>query len=288
MKEGSSNTALVLEGGGFRGMYTAGVLDAFLYNGIRFPYVIGVSAGAAYGISYVSEQFGRNKEVNLKYTADPRYMSLGNLLRKGNLFDWDFVYGEVPDKLVPFDFDALFNSSTEFEIGVTNVQSGEAEYYSSRNLNRDELLAAITASSSLPFVSKMAKLHEQVYMDGGLADSVPVMHALNKGYERVVVILTRNKNYRKNPARFRGVIKACYRQYPKLVEAILSRADRYNKTLDELEQLEQAGRAYLIRPDQPMSVSRIENNAQKLDALYQQGFDEAKQQVQDLQYWLTH
>ncbi len=282
----TQNTALVLEGGGFRGMFTSGVLDALLAQQLAFPYVIGVSAGAAYGISYVSGQFGRNKEVNLKYTADPRYMSWRNLLRKGNLFDWDFVYGEVPDKLVPFDYTSFFNTSTEFVVGVTNVQSGKAEYLSTSDMGREELLAAITASSSLPFVSKMARLNGQLYMDGGLADSIPIVQALKKGNDRAVVVLTRDASYRKKAAKGQRLIRLAYRKYPRLVDAIVTRAERYNQTLDYLQQLEADGKVFIIRPYEPMPVSRIENNPQKLDALYQVGYEHLLAQLDALQEWL--
>ncbi|MCT4646478.1 MAG: patatin family protein [Carboxylicivirga sp.] len=281
-----NKTALVLEGGGFRGMYTSGVLDAFLKKDVHFPYVIGVSAGAAYGISYASRQYGRNKDINLKYTSDPRYMSWGNLFRKGNLFDWDFVYGEIPEKLDPFDFEAFYQSAPNFNVGVTNAFSGEAEFFSANNMERQQLLLAITASSSLPFVSQMAHFNNGIYMDGGLADSIPVLKAFDDGQERAVVVLTRNENYRKKAPKFQWLIKLAYRKYPKLAEAILTRAERYNQTLDLLEQMEKDGRVFIIRPQKPMRVSRIENDAQKLDVLYQQGYDEMMDQINDLGVWL--
>lgn len=282
----TSKTALVLEGGGFRGMFTSGVLDAFLKNNLHFPYVIGVSAGAAYGISYVSQQFERNKVVNLKYTSDPRYMSWRNFFRKGNLFDWDFVYGEIPNKLVPFDFEKLFSSSTDFVIGVTNVYTGCAEYFSTNSMGKSELLAAITASSSLPFVSKMAHFNNGKYMDGGLADSIPVIKALESGNERAVVVLTRNQGYYKEAPKFQWLIKTAYGKYPKLVNAVLSRAERYNETMRQLEDLEKEGRVFIIRPQKLLTVSRIENDSQKLDVLYQQGFDETFEQFNLLKTWL--
>ncbi|WP_430809698.1 MULTISPECIES: patatin-like phospholipase family protein [unclassified Carboxylicivirga] len=282
-----SKTALVLEGGGFRGMFTAGVLDAFQVNNLHFPYVVGVSAGAAYGISYVSKQYGRNKVVNEKYTADPRYMSWRNLYKKGNLFDWDFVYGEIPNNLEPFDFEAFYRSPCDFVVGVTDVMSGQAEYLQTKNMDRAALLKAITASSSLPFVSKMVRLNGHEYMDGGLADSIPVMHALNSGYERAVVVLTRNEGYQKKSPKFRFLIKCIYRKYPKLVASILSRAERYNKTLVQLHKLEQEGRVYIIRPQQLLAVSRIENNPQKLDALHRQGMDESEGHMTALEAWLV-
>ncbi len=283
-----NKTALVLEGGGFRGMYTSGVLDAFLANDVYFPYTIGVSAGAAYGISYASGQFERNKVVNLKYTSDPRYMSWRNFVRKGNLFDWDFVYGEIPNKLVPFDYEALLNSSDQFVIGVTDVYSGKAEYLKGNTMTRQELLNAITASSSLPFVSHMARYKDRLYMDGGLSDSIPVGQALESGNDRAVVVLTRNKGYQKKEASLPWLIKLRYRKYPKLVEAILTRADRYNQTLAKLEQLEKEGRVFIIRPQQKMTISRIENDAQKLDLLYQSGFDETTNIMTQLKDWLDN
>lgn len=267
-------------------MYTSGVLDALLTKQIYFPYVIGVSAGAAYGISYVSRQFGRNKEVNLKYTSDPRYMSWGNFLKKGNLFDWDFVYGEIPNTLVPFDYKAFFSSSTEFVVGVTNVLSGKAEYLSTKGMERKELLAAVTASSSLPVVSKMATVNGQLYMDGGLADSIPIIKALDSGNERAVVVLTRDGSYRKKNAGMQWFIKAAYRKYPKLVNSVITRAGRYNNTLEQLDKLEKEGRVFIIRPKSPIPVSRIENNSQKLDALYQVGYDEMLYQFTALLEWL--
>lgn len=281
-------TALVLEGGGFRGMYTAGVVDAFLKHHIRFPYCIGVSAGAAYGISYVSEQLGRNKEVNLKYTADPRYMSIGNLLKKGNLFDWDFVYNEVPDKLVPFDFEAFFESETEFKIGITHVGTGTPLFVSKKGLTKKELMQVITASSSLPFVSRMATYNNELYMDGGISDSIPYQQAFADNNKKAVVILTRNEGYVKQAVKHPWIIKMRYRKYPNMVKAILARAEKYNKTIAELEQLEKEGVVFIIRPKGSMNVSRIENNPQKLDDLYEKGIQEAEQIIPELIEWLKN
>ena len=166
-------------------------------------------------------------------------MSWGNWIRKGNLFDWDFVYGEIPNKLVPFDYEALFNATCNFVIGVTNAETGEAEFLSSKQMDKQQLLAAITASSSLPFVSKMAKLNGGTFMDGGLSDSIPIGQALASGYDIAVVVLTRNEGYQKEATKLQWLIKLIYKRYPKLVESIISRADHYNKTLEELEQLEE-------------------------------------------------
>ncbi|MBI9064795.1 MAG: patatin family protein [Marinilabiliaceae bacterium] len=283
----NNQVALVLEGGGFRGMYTSGVVDAFLKQGIQFPYCTGVSAGAAYGISYVSEQFGRNKEVNLKYTADPRYMSVRNLIRKGNLFDWDFVYGEIPYKLVPFDYDTFFKSETEFKIGITHVKTGETHFPSKRQLTQAELMQVITASSSLPFVSKMARYKNEWFMDGGITASIPFEQAFKDGYKKAVVVLTRNVGYYKQAIKHPWIIKTRYRKYPQLVKVILSRAERYNKDIETLERLEKEGAVFIIRPQGTMNVSRIENNPQKLDHLYMMGLKETEDLLPQLNQWLN-
>ncbi|MBK3519808.1 patatin-like phospholipase family protein [Carboxylicivirga marina] len=279
-------TALVLEGGGFRGIFSAGVLDYFLKANLHFPYAIGVSAGAAYGISYASQQFERNRVVNERYTADSRYMSWMNFIRTGNLFNPDFIYDEIPNNLVPFDYKAAFDSFCDFNIVVTNVQTGEPEYYSSKELNEQELLSAIQASGSLPLVSKMVPFKGAYYLDGGIADSIPVNKALQSGCERAVVVLTRNQDYRKEPAKFQWVIQKKYGKYPHFVNKILRRADAYNQTLDLISDLEKEGKVYVIRPQEQLEVSRIENNPKKLDKLYVQGYTEMSQNIDALLKWL--
>jgi len=215
-------------------------------------------------------------------------MSWGNWVRKGSLFNWDFVYGEIPNRLVPFDFEALVNSDTEFKIGTSHVKTGEAQYLSSKEMNKKQLLTALTASSSLPLVSKMVNMDGELYMDGGLADSIPVEKAFADGYGRAVVLLTRNKGYIKKSARFKRLIKLRYRKYPKLVELIFTRAFRYNKTLELLEKMEGDGKVYIIRPQAQMDVSRTENNPHKLDQLYLNGYKEGEALVPDLKQWLAN
>lgn len=283
-----NKTALVLEGGGFRAMFTSGVLDAFLKYQIYYPYCIGVSAGAAYGISYISRQFERNRQVNLNYTADPRYMSWGNLLRKGNLFDWDFVYDEVPNRLIHLDYKTALNSNGRFMIGMTDVVSGEARYVQASELTKIELMQAVTASSSLPIVSRMADFRGQKYMDGGISDSIPVQKAIDDGNERLVVVLTRNSDYRKQAPKFKSLFKCYYRKYPKLADAIITRYKRYNSTLDLLDKLECEGKAFVIRPAFPMNVSRVENNPHKLDQLYLQGLQQTETMMERLCEWLAN
>lgn len=282
-----SNTALVLEGGGFRAMYSSGVLDALLKHEIYLPYCVGVSAGAAYGISYVSRQYERNRTVNLNYTADPRYMSWGNFIRKGNLFDWDFVYGEIPKHLIPLDFETIARSSTQFYVGVTNVCTGRPEYLHANPLGPDDLMTVVTASSSLPFVSKMTHYKKSLYMDGGISDSIPIVKAMNDGFNKQIVVLTRNDDYRKEAGRFATFIKFRYRKYPHLVEAVLKRHIKYNATLDLIDKLELEGKVFVIRARQTIKVSRIENNPQKLDQLYMQGVNDTTVLMPRLKEWLS-
>lgn len=288
MNKNSNKTALVLEGGGFRAMFTSGVLDALLKHKVHLPYCIGVSAGAAYGISYVSQQFERNREVNLQFTSDPRYMSWWNLLRKGSLFDWDFVYGEIPNKLIPLDYDTALSTDTVFKVGITNAITGKAEFIKVSDLDKAELMQVVTASSSLPFVSPMASFKGQLYMDGGISDAIPLSYALNDGNDRAVVVLTRNAEYKKKAVRFKKVFELYYRKYPQLVKAILQRAEKYNASLKLIDKLEAEGKVFVIRPLEPMDVSRIENDSKKLDVLYQKGFNQMEDQMADLKRWLVN
>ncbi len=286
MEQSIPNTALVLEGGGFRAMFTSGVLDSFLKNKLFLPYCIGVSAGAAYGISYVTRQYERNRKVNLEYTSDPRYMSWGNLFRKGNLFDWDFVYGEIPKRLIPLDYAQMAKSDTQFYVGMTDVQSGKSEYVHANHLNGDDLMSVVTASSSLPFVTKMARFNNKLYMDGGISDSIPIRMALDNGFDKAIVVLTRNEDYRKKASRLTALVKLKYWRYPKLVEAILTRFKRYNESLELISSLEKQGKVFVIRPQETIQVSRIENNPEKLDELYLQGVRETDALITRLKEWM--
>jgi len=283
-----SNTALVLEGGGFRGMYTAGVLDRLLEHRMHFGYAIGVSAGAAYGVSYVSRQHGRNLEVNRRFTADSRYFGFMNFLRKRTFFDWDFVYKEVPQQHVLFDYDAFNISTTRFRIGITNCHTGKAEYRDGNGLTPDGFKDLLSASSALPFIAQKITIDDQHYMDGGISDSVPLDQAFADGYSRAVVILTRNAGYRKKTSRLTNLVKATYRNYPNLVEALATRAERYNAMLDRLDALEVEGKVFVFRPQEPPTVSRTENNPEKLEALYHTAQREFDLVLPKLKAWMEN
>ncbi len=281
-----ASTALVLEGGGFRGIYTAGILDRFLEHRMNFGYAIGVSAGAAYAVSYVSRQHGRNLEVNRRFTADPRYFGFMNFIRKRTFFDWEFIYKEVPQKHVLFDYDTFRNSSTRLRIGITNCATGAAEFRDGNGLSPDGFKALLSASSALPFIAQKITIDNHDYMDGGISESIPLDQAFADGYSRAVVILTRNAGYRKSPSRFTRLIRATYRNYPHLVEALATRAERYNAMLDRLDALEIEGRVFIIRPQEPPTVSRTENNPEKLEALYHTAQREFDQMLPKLKAWI--
>ncbi|KOA21503.1 hypothetical protein CLHOM_01740 [Clostridium homopropionicum DSM 5847] len=276
---------LVLEGGGMRGVYTAGVLDFFMEKDLYFPYVIGVSAGACNAASYISKQTGRSKKINIKYIKNPRYLSLRNLILEKSIFGIKFVYDELPNKLEPFDYKTFENSQQKFVIGTTDCITGEALYFE-KNDCRDNILQIIRASSSLPLLAPMVKIEDKILLDGGLADSIPVKKAMEDGYLKNIIILTRNKEYRKEPTKFSGIIKIKYKKYPKLIDTILNRYKVYNKTLDYIISLEENEQAFVIRPASDLKVDRLEKNPEKLAALYQLGYEDAKNNYNKMINWI--
>lgn len=269
------HTGLVLEGGGMRGVFTSGVLDAFMQHGVEFPYVVAVSAGACNGMSYVSRQPGRARRSNIEMLEKYDYISLRNLLMKGNIFDPELLYYRFPYELLPFDFNTFFNSPTKFEMVVTNCLTGHAEYLSERKDER-RALAIVEASSSLPYVSKMVMVDGKPMLDGGIVDSIPVERAISQGYEKNVVVLTRNRGYRK-AGNDHKVLKFIYSQHPRLRAALSQRIAVYNRQLELVEQLEREGRIICIRPEQPVEVDRIEKDVQKLERLYEEGLSLGEQ-----------
>jgi predicted patatin/cPLA2 family phospholipase len=285
-KISTANVALVLEGGGFRGIYTAGVLDALMQENLYFDYLIGVSAGAAYGVSYVSRQYQRNLEVN-KYVSDSRYCSWGNLFRLGTYFNWDFVYHFIPTQIIPFDYETYHQSSSRLHVVVTNIVTGEPEYKELRTNNPEVFRDWLTATSSLPFIAQPKYIDSQLYMDGGLSDSIPVQKALADGNQRAVVVLTRPAGYRKKPMKNDLMLRLVYRKYPKLVERMLQRANDYNRTIEELELLEKEGRVFIIRPSEAIAVSRLENNPDNLKKVYDSSVLQMEQVIPQLRGWLN-
>lgn len=264
------NTGLVLEGGGMRGVFTSGVLDAFMKHSVYFRYVVAVSAGACNGMSYISRQPRRARLSNIDFLTQYGYIGWRHLLKQGCIFDQELLYDKFPNEYIPFDFDTYFQRSATFEMVTTNCLTGQAEYLT-ESKDRQRSLDIVRASSSLPYVSKIVRVDGIPMLDGGIVDSIPVMRAMKTGHPQNVVILTRNKGYR-SKERDRKIPHFIYKKYPRLRVALSHRVAVYNAQLELVERLEAAGRIVCIRPERPMEVGRMEKDTGKLERLYEEGF----------------
>ena len=269
-------TALVLEGGGLRGVYTSGVLHFFMVQRLYFGYVIGVSMGACNAASYVSRQPGRNRVVNIRYVNDRRYMSYRRLLRRGELFGMNFIFDTIPNQLVPFDFAAFRNSSQRCVLTVTDCMSGEALYYEKSELG-EAYLKLLQASCSLPLIAHPVRYDGRVLMDGGLADAIPLAKSMADGNLKHVLILTRPGGYRKKSSILAQLlVRLRYPHYRGLHKILARRAAAYNQTLEWIDNLERAGQVFVIRPGTDLGVGRVERNQDKLYAIYDRGYDDGE------------
>lgn len=264
------NTGLVLEGGGMRGVFTSGVLDAFMKHGRYFPYIVAVSAGACNGMSYVSRQPRRARVSNIDFLARYQYIGLRHLVTQGCIFDRELLYDKFPNQLLPFDFDTYFKYAAGFEMVTTNCLTGRPMYLSETTDQR-RALDIVRASSSLPYVSKIVEVDGIPMLDGGITDSIPVARAMAVGHSRNVVVLTRNKGWR-DESRDRKVPKFIYKNYPRLRVALSRRHVIYNEQFQLIDDLEAAGQIECIRPQRPLEVGRIEKDIDKLERLYEEGF----------------
>ena len=268
------NTALILEGGGLRGVFTCGVLDCFMDKGIRFPFTVGVSAGACNGLSYMSGQRGRAKSSNIDLMDKHHYVGFKYLLTQGCIMDYKLLFEDFPEKIIPYDYEAYFANTDRFVMVTTNCLTGKAEYLEEKSDSK-RVMDIVRASSSLPYVTKITYVDGVPMLDGGIADPIPVEYAQSQGYERMVVVLTRNKGYRKNEKQL-PVPKFIYRRYPELRKTLASRNAQYNRTMEMIERLEDEGRMTVIRPVHPIKVDRMEKDTDKLRALYQEGYELAE------------
>ena len=271
----TENTALVLEGGGLRGVFTCGVLDCFMDHGVRFPFIVGTSAGACNGLSYMSGQRGRARCSNIDLMDKYHYVGFKYLLTQGCIMDYKLLFEDFPEKIIPYDYEAYFSNPTRFVMVTTNCLTGKAEYLEEKS-SADRVMSIVRASSSLPFVTKITYVEGVPMLDGGIVDSIPVKYALEQGYEDIVVVLTRNKGYRKKEGKMRAA-KAFYRKYPDLQKALYERNAVYNQTMDMIERLEEQGKITVIRPLKPVEVGRVEKDTAKLAALYDEGYEIAEQ-----------
>ncbi len=266
----TQNIGLVLEGGGMRGVFTSGVLDAFMKHNIYFNYIVAVSAGACNGMSYVSRQPRRARLSNIDYLARYNYIGIRHLVSQGCIFDSKLLYDKFPNKLLPFDFDEYFKHSKNFEMVTTNCLTGLPMYLKELE-DHQRSLDIVRASSSLPYVSKIVHVDGIPMLDGGIVDSIPVQRAIDMGYTNNVVILTRNKGW-KDEGKDRKVPHFVYKNYPRLRVALSRRHDAYNQQIELVDKLEDRGQIKCIRPLRSIEVGRIEKDIDKLERLYEEGF----------------
>ncbi len=278
---------LVLEGGGMKGIYTAGVLDFFLDKEIEFSSCYGVSAGACCLCSYLSGQKKRAYRINVNYLEQKAYCSVESLLKTGDLFGVDMCYTLIPDYLDPYDYDAFNRYQGNAYAVVTNIKTGEAEYLQLKDMHQDTI--AVRASSSLPLVSRNVKIGDELYLDGGISDSIPIRRSMKDGNRKNVIILTKEEGYVRQPANSAelALIRARYMRYPKVYECMRERHLTYNNTLQYIEEMQSQGKVFVIRPKQKNNVGRVEKDKAKLDALYEEGYREAENCYLELLEYLS-
>lgn len=277
---------MTFEGGASRTFFSCGVADAFLEEDFMPDYFIGVSAGIAYGISYLSKQKGRNFELATKYMTDKKYQGFKYLFNKEKktFYNVEYVFGEIPNKLLPFDYETFANYPGKVVATVTNIHTGKPEYI---EVPRDESsFDVVLASCSLPVLFQPVKVGHHYYLDGGIADSIPYKQAMKEGCDKNIVVLTRERNYVKKTEKGIKISSFLYNKYPNIVEDLYNRADRYNASMKELCKLEQEGKIFVIAPKTTYGISRTESNKDLLKKLYEEGYYEAKEQMCALKKYL--
>lgn len=278
------NAGLVLEGGGMKGVYTAGVLDLFLDKGIEFSSVYGVSAGACHMCSYLSKQRGRAFDVNVDYLDTSMYCSVKSLMTTGDLFNVDICYHLIPDYLNPYDHEAFHRYAGKAYSVATDIVTGRPEYFRIRDMKAD--IDKIRASASLPLVSRNVKIGEGLYLDGGISDAIPLQKSVVDGNRKNVVVMTKETGFMRQPTTQLGLLKTRYAKYPKVWELMAERHVNYNEQVAYIERQQAAGAVFVIRPAMPNSVGRVEKDMEKLKALYRQGYEDAERCSEELVAYL--
>lgn len=277
---------LILEGGAMRGLFTAGVLDVLMENGVTFDGAVGVSAGAAFGCNIKSHQIGRVLRYNTRFCADKRYCGMSSLLKTGNIYSTDFCYGEVPLKYDPFDFETYEKDPMEFYVVSTDVETGKPVYHKYAGMS-DGGFDWIRASASMPLVSRIVEIDGQKLLDGGISDSIPVEFFESLGYDRNVAVLTQPKTYKKSKNKMMPLIKIKYRKYPKFIETVENRHIMYNAETALVSEKEHNGTLFVIRPESPLPVGRVEKDPEKLKEAYEIGRSAMKERLEDLLIYLN-
>ena len=275
---------LVLEGGGMRALFTAGVLDAFLEKSVCIDTMVSVSAGALFGVNYVSQQKGRAVRYNIKFAGDKRYMSLRNWFKTGNVLDKKFAYYDLPMKLDVFDEKKFSESNINFYIVLTNIETGKAEYILIKDVF--DQMEYLRATSALPFASKIIKIDGKKYLDGGITDPVPIDYCKKMGCDKLIVVLTRPKGKYKED-KLNWLFKIVYKKYPKLVERLVNMENDYKKTLKKIIELEDKGEIFVIRPDEVLDIGRLETNKEKIKEIYNKGLENGRKEIEKLEKYLN-
>ena len=275
---------LVVEGGGMRGVYSSGVLDFFIEKDLFFENNYGVSAGACHLCSYLAKQYKRAFRVNVDYLNDKRYCSVHSLLKTGNLFGAEMLYDIIPNELDLFDYDTYNKNESNFYVVITDINTGKPEYVKIGDLKKD--IIYVRASSSLPLLAQNVKINDKEYLDGGISDSIPIKKSIADGNKKNVVILTRDSTYRKGKNSLMPIIKLNYKKYPNFVKSMADRYIVYNEILDFIKELEDNGDVFVIRPKKPVNIGRTEKNREKLEALYNDGYNDAKDCYEELLKYL--
>ena len=281
----TKKTGLILEGGAMRGMFTCGVTDVLMENGIEFDGVIGVSAGACFGCNIKSKQIGRAIRYNLRFCNDPKYGSMRSLIKTGDYYNADYCYRYVPEEVDIFDRKTFYENKTEFHIVTTDIESGEPLYH---NCLTDDgnLLHWIRASASLPFFANIVEIEGKKLMDGGISDSIPIRYAESIGYNRNIVILTQPRGYIKKKTGMMGLIKLKYRKYPKLIQALKRRHEMYNATTRYIFEKEAKNELFVICPDEKLPISRIEHDPKILKQVYEMGRETGLRYLNEVKKYL--
>lgn len=274
---------LLLEGGAMRGMYTAGVLDVLLEKNIKVDCIMGVSAGALFGVNYKSRQKGRAYRFNLKYIKDKRYIGMYSLFTTGNILNKDFCFKDIPETLDGFNYASFKRTKEDFYAVVTNIKTGKAEYIKIDNLK--EQIEYLRASGSMPFVSKPVEIEGKLYLDGGIADGIPIDKMMSMGLDKIIVVLTRPKNYRKRKMNT-TLAKIVYKEYPNLVDTMSKRYKVYNRAITEVEFLHDNGEVFLIRPSEYINIKRVEKDEKILTQMYNLGVNDTNNVISELKSYL--
>ena len=278
------NAGIIFEGGGMRGAYTAGIIDALLEHDMNFEYCYGISSGATHATTYLSRQRGRAIQIVTDYIKDKRYFSIMNLIKTGNLFNVDFIYDTIPHELNPYDYETAKNNPAKFFVGVINMETSKGEFLRVKDIEEEYM--KVCASMSLPLIANMVEIDGQRYLDGGIADSLPIQRSINDGNKKSVLVLTQDATYRKKLDKILPLVAIKYRKFPGFVHMVKTRHIRYNASLDQIAEEEKAGRAFVLRPKKPVKVGRLELNREKMLALYREGYEDGIEAMPRLKAFL--